>query len=110
MSISALNKNITLSFMTISAFCTISLLLALSPVMGRIGVFNLFVTTFIFCFGFNLNYYLNLKILYYYKNYSVFDDMHGSRIFCFAAGFGLALIFLYRGINPISKKYLHAER
>ena len=107
---SALNKNISLSFMTISSFCTIALLLGLSPVMGRIGIFNLLATTFIFCCGFNLNYYLNFRILQNFDNFSVYDDMHGSRLFCFAAGFGLALIIMYRAINPISKNYLHVEQ
>ena len=45
-------------------------------------------------------------ILEEYKNPSVFDDMQGSRVFTFAAGFGLALLLVYGYIKPTPSKLL----
>jgi hypothetical protein len=54
--------SINLAFVRISTYCSISLLVALSGVIGRIGVFNTLLTSIIFNLGFNLNYYLNYLI------------------------------------------------
>lgn len=100
-------KNITLGFVRISTYCSISLLVALSGVIGKIGLVNTLLSTFIFNIGFNLNYYLNYSI-YYNTGVSTFtsfimDDFQGSRVFMFGAGFGLALLILYNKFNPIHK-------
>lgn len=98
-------KNVTLGFVRISTYCSISLLVALSGVIGRIGMVNTLITTFVFNIGFNLNYYLNFNI--YYKAGTstvtsyIMDDFQGSRVLMFGAGFGLALLILYNRFNPV---------
>lgn len=98
-------KNVTLGFVRISTYCSISLLVALSGVIGRIGMVNTLITTFVFNIGFNLNYYLNFNI--YYKAGTstvtsyIMDDFQGSRVLMFGAGFGLALLILYNKFNPV---------
>ncbi len=100
-------KNFTLGFVRISTYCSISLLVALSGVIGKIGLVNTLLSTFLFNIGFNLNYYLNYAICY--KNGSgttisyIMDDFQGSRVFMFGAGFGLALLILYNKFNPVSR-------
>lgn len=91
-------NNVTLGFSRISTFCSISLLVALTSVIGRIGILNTFITTVIFNIGFNLSYYLNFNI--YYRSSPagqlfIMDDLQGSRVFAFGAGFGLALVIFY---------------
>ena len=101
-------KNITLGFVRISTYSSISLLVALSSVIGRIGVFNTLLTSILFNVGFNLNYYLNYLI--YYKagisasTFYIMDDYQGSRVFMFGAGFGLALLILYNKFNPVLRQ------
>lgn len=98
-------KNITLGFVRISTYCSISLLVALSSVIGKIGMVNTLISTILFNIGFNLNYYLNFMI-YYRPGTStvtsyIMDDFQGSRVFMFGAGFGLALLILYNKFNPV---------
>lgn len=57
-------KNITLGFVRISTYCSISLLVALSGVIGKIGMVNTLLAAITFNIGFNLNYYLNFLIYY----------------------------------------------
>lgn len=100
-------RNFTLGFVRISTFCSISLLVALSGVTGKIGLVNTLLSTFVFNIGFNLNYYLNYSI-YYHTGPSSFtsfimDDFQGSRVFMFGAGFGLALLILYNKFNPVHR-------
>lgn len=97
-------KNITLGFVRISTFTSISLLVALSGVVGRIGPVNTLITSILFNVGFNLNYYLNYLIYYSNgtnsKTYYIMDDFQGSRVFMFGAGFGLALLIVYLKASP----------
>lgn len=97
-------KNITLGFVRISTFASISLLVALSGVIGRIGAVNTLITSILFNVGFNLNYYLNYLIYYSggtnSKTYYIMDDFQGSRVFMFGAGFGLALLIVYLKASP----------
>lgn len=98
-------KNITLGFVRISTYASISLLVALSSVIGRIGIVNTLMTAITFNIGFNLNYYLNYVI--YLKQgadsvvFSIMDDFQGSRVFMFGAGFGLALLLIYKNSNKV---------
>lgn len=97
-------KNITLGFVRISTFTSISLLVALSGVIGRIGAVNTLIASIIFNVGFNLNYYLNYLIYYSAgtssKTFYIMDDFRGSRVFMFGAGFGLALLIVYLKASP----------
>lgn len=98
--------NITLGFVRISTFCSISLLVALTGIIGRIGLINTIITTIIFNIGFNLNYYLNYLI--YFRGQAktqlfIMDDFQGSRVLMFGAGFGLVLMLLYHKFIPILK-------
>lgn len=95
--------NITLGFVRISTYCSISLLVALTAVIGKIGIVTTFLTTIIFNIGFNLNYYLNFLIYLRGSSsvYTIMDDFQGSRVFMFGAGFGLALMLIYMRSQPI---------
>ena len=55
-------NNVTLDFVRVSTFCSISLLVSLTSVIGRIGLINTLITTIIFNIGWNLSYYLNYNI------------------------------------------------
>jgi hypothetical protein len=98
-------KNITLGFVRISTYTSISLLVALSSVASRIGAVNTLVASIIFNIGFNLNYYLNFLIYYSTGTNEttnfIMDDFQGSRVFMFGAGFGLALLLIYNKLNPV---------
>lgn len=96
-------RNITLGFVRISTFCSISLLVALTGVIGKIGVVTTFLTTIIFDIGWNLNYYLNFLIYFRRQTMAlaIMDDFQGSRVFMFGAGFGLALMLVYKKAQPI---------
>ncbi len=98
--------NFTLGFVRISTFCSISLLVALTSVIGKIGIANTIITTIIFDIGFNLNYYLNYLIFlrgHPTGQLFIMDDFQGSRVFTFGAGFGIALLLLYHRLNPIQR-------
>lgn len=99
-------NNMSLGFVRISTFCSISLLVALTGVIGKIGLFNVFITTIIFNVGFNLSYYLNFMIfmLNGASSFLINDDYQGSRVFMFGAGFGIALFLLYHRSHPIERK------
>lgn len=97
-------KNITLSFVRISTYTSISLLVALTAVIGKIGLLNTFLSSIVFNIGWNLSYYLNY-MLYFKQNgneatFYIMDDFQGSRVFMFGAGFGLALMLLYNRHHP----------
>lgn len=80
--------------------------MSLTAVIGRIGLINTFITTVIFNVGWNLSYYLNYNIfLKNERNYFIiFDDLQGSRVFGFGAGFGVALILMYSRFAPLKKE------
>ena len=92
--------------MRISAFCSISVFVSLTAVIGRIGLINTLITTIVFNVGWNLSYYLNYNI--FIKNernyFVIFDDLQGSRVFGFGAGFGVALIIMYSRFAPLKKE------
>lgn len=96
-------QNITLGFVRISTYCSISLLVALTAIIGKIGIVTTFLTTIIFNIGWNLNYYLNFLIYLRGSNtvYNIMDDFQGSRVFMFGAGFGLALMLIYMRSQPV---------
>ena len=96
--------DMNLGFLRVSTLCTIGLLAALSGVTGRMGVISLFISTTIFNFGFNLSYYLNCMIAHKYPGDLIFDDFNGSRVFSFAAGFGLALTSIYHCAKPVLRE------
>lgn len=79
--------------------------MALSSVIGRIGLVNTLFAAIVFNIGFNLNYYLNFLI--YFRTgadsvtYPIMDDFQGSRVFMFGAGFGLALLLIYKNANKV---------
>jgi hypothetical protein len=95
-------KHISLIFVRISSYCSISLLVALTGVIGKIGLLNTIITTIIFNVGFHLSYYLNYMI-YYNNSVDIMDDFQGSRVFMFGAGFGLALMLIYNRLSTIEK-------
>lgn len=100
-------NNITLNFARISTYCSISLLVALTSVIGKIGLINTVITTIVFNIGFNLSYYLNFNIFNKSSpnyQYFIMDDLQGSRVFAFGSGFGLALLLFYNRFVKIERK------
>lgn len=97
-------NSVTLGFVRISTYTSISLLVALSSVIGKIGLLNTFIASILFNIGWNLNYYLNYMIYFQQAQntytFWIMDDFQGSRVFMFGAGFGLAMLLIYNRYAP----------
>lgn len=97
-------NSITLGFVRISTYTSISLLVGLSSVIGKIGLFSTFIASILFNIGWNLSYYLNYMIYFQQTansyTFQIMDDFQGSRVFMFGAGFGLALLLIYNKYAP----------
>lgn len=98
-------NNVTLGFARISTYCSISVLVALTAVIGRIGLINTFIATVIFNIGWNLSYYLNFHIFFRadITERIIMDDLNGSRVFAFGAGFAITLFLLYQRFAPVRR-------
>lgn len=97
-------NSVTLGFVRISTYTSISLLVGLSSVIGKIGLLNTFIASILFNIGWNLSYYLNYMIYFQQTansyTFMIMDDFQGSRVFMFGAGFGLALLLIYNKYAP----------
>ena len=95
---------LSFEFTRISTFCSISILVGLSSVIGQIGYLTCLGSIVWFNIGFFLNYYLSALILRdLEQTVRLFDDFNGSRIFMFASGFGLGLMIATYKYNTVMK-------
>lgn len=84
----------------IALMSTISLMVAFTGFIGKIGLFESFITTIMFNIGWNLTYYVNFHItLTTSPNILFFDDFGIYSVYIYGAFFGLIMV-LFLACKP----------
>lgn len=105
---------IRVNFMTIqiALMSTISLMVSFTGFIGKIGLFETFMTTLFFNIGWNLTYYVNFYIdLSRSPNVLFFDDYGLYSVYTYGAFFGLVMMLLLScKSTPEFSKYNRMDR
>ena len=88
-------NNVTLEFSQISILCSISLFVALTSFIGRIGLLNTSITVVIFNVGSNLSFYLSSNISCAVHKLTYFSSKMTFRVSGFGASFWLVSVIFY---------------